>query len=136
MIEFTKPVDEVRRLTFYARSDGEWQWNIYEASVFSWTDNWLVTAIQGSELEGVKLEYPQWLSHVCRGLTLPSPEARSFVLGDQYYSRNDDDPTVEFFESAKEMVSHLNWVPSAEIIDSGSAWVASYFPPGRITLPP
>lgn len=135
MIEFTHPVERVRRVSHFARSDGATQWNVVEASVFGWTDGWMVMPIQGEDVALIDLLYPSWLPHMCRAFCVAHPEA-AYSTPEGLYVRAREKTKVVVFRDADDMAEELDWKPSDDILADGSSWVASYCPAGRVTLCP
>lgn len=135
MIEFTKPMERVRRITQFARSEGDYQWNIFEASVYGWTDSWMVIPVPGGDVAIVEgLFYPSWLSHMSRGFCKRPSDRRPQPEG--AYIRQSEETDVRLFLDRDSLAGELDWEPSEDILSSGGAWLAAYCPAGRIVLAP
>tara|TARA_R110000824_G_scaffold120382_3_gene275637 strand:- start:23644 stop:24321 length:678 start_codon:yes stop_codon:yes gene_type:complete len=129
-------METVRRVTQFARSDGDYQWNVFEASVFGWTDSWMVIPIPGGDVAMVEsLFYPSWLPHMCRGFCEPSPERRR-AGGVERYKRSQEQTNTQLFLDSKSLAGELDWEPSEDILASGDVWLAAYCPAGRWVLLP
>ena len=136
MIEFVnnKSIERVRRFTIFARSVGDVQYNIVEASLFTWSHNWMVIPIEGSGLSLLKFEYPNWLHNLYQAFGATRPDPKS-TKPNEAYERLEANKDIRVFKSIDKLKSELNWTPDGQC-QSADSWLAVYLPAGRITLPP